>query len=120
MKAESVMTATTEAFAQLIRIAGKTPAAQINILDEAPGMQTRFHAEAAAAAALAATGAMAADLWVQRGGRAQDVTVSTREAGAALVSFAFQKFADASRAPPARPASAEWCGPVPLQWRAGG
>ena len=100
------MTATTEAFAQLMRIAGKTPAARINILDEAPGMQTRFHAEAAAAAALAATGAMAADLWVQRGGRAQDVTVSTREAGADLVSFAFQKFADASRAPPARPEDA--------------
>lgn len=100
------MAATSEAFAQLMQIAGKMPAARVNILDEAPGMQTRFHAEAAAAAALAATGAMAADLWVQRGGPVQDVTVSSREAGAALVSFAFQKFADASRAPPARPEDA--------------
>lgn len=100
------MTATSEAFAQLMQIAGKTPAARVNILDEAPGMPTRFHAESAAAAALAATGAMAADLWVQRGGQVQDVTVSSREAGAALVSFAFQKFADPSRAPPARPEDA--------------
>ncbi|RYF98747.1 MAG: hypothetical protein EON94_12575, partial [Caulobacteraceae bacterium] len=82
------------------------PAARVNILDEAPGMPTRFRAESAAAAALGATGAMAADLWVQRGGQVQDVTVSSREAGAALVSFAFQKFADASRAPPARPEDA--------------
>ena len=100
------MTATTEAFAQLMQIAGKTPAARIGIREEDPAMQTRFHAESAAAAALAATGAMAADLWVQRGGQIQDVTVSTREAGAALISFAFQKFADASRAPPARPEDA--------------
>jgi crotonobetainyl-CoA:carnitine CoA-transferase CaiB-like acyl-CoA transferase len=100
------MNAATEAFAQLMGIAGKTPDAAVRILEEARGMQTRFQAEAAAAAALAATGAMAADLWVQRGGQKQDVTVSTREAGAALVSFAFQKFADASRAPPARPEDA--------------
>ena len=100
------MTATTEAFAQLMRIAGKTPAARISIREEDPAMPTRFHAESAAAAALAATGAMAVDLWVQRGGQPQDVTVSTREAGAALISFAFQKFADASRAPPTRPEDA--------------
>ena len=100
------MNAATEAFAQLMGIAGKTPDAAVRILEEARGMQTRFQAEAAAAAALAATGAMTADLWVQRGGQKQDVTVSTREAGAALVSFAFQKFADASRAPPARPEDA--------------
>ena len=100
------MNAATEAFAQLMGIAGKTPDAAVRSLEEARGMQTRFQAEAAAAAALAATGAMAADLWVQRGGQKQDVTVSTREAGAALVSFAFQKFADASRAPPARPEDA--------------
>lgn len=100
------MNAATEAFAQLMGIAGKTPDAAVRILEEARGMRTRFQAEAAAAAALAATGAMAADLWVQRGGQKQNVTVSTREAGAALVSFAFQKFADASRAPPARPEDA--------------
>ncbi len=100
------MTTATDAFAQLMRIAGKAPGASIVISEGAPGLQTRFHAEAAAAAALAATGAMAADLWTQRTGQAQKVAVSTREAGAALISFAFQKFADASRAPPTRPEDA--------------
>lgn len=100
------MTAATKAFAQLMAIAGKEPAASVAIIEGAPGLQTRFHAEAAAAAALAATGAMAADLWAQRTGQAQEVLVSTREAGAALISFAFQKFADASRAPPQRPEDA--------------
>ena len=53
------MNAATEAFAQLMGIAGKTPDAAVRILEEARGMQTRFQAEAAAAAALAAMLAMA-------------------------------------------------------------
>lgn len=97
------MTVATDAFAQLMRIAGKAPPTSVTIAEETPGLKTRFHAEAASAAALAATGAMAADLWRQRTGQAQDVAVSTREAGAALISFAFQNFTDASRAPPGLP-----------------
>ena len=97
------MTAATDAFAQLMRIAGKAPSASVAITEEAAGLKSRFHAEAAAAADLAAAGAMAADLWTQRTGQAQDVTVSTREAGAALLSFAFQNFTDAARAPPPLP-----------------
>ncbi len=97
------MTAATDAFAQLMLIAGKAPPASVTITEDAPGLKTRFHAESASAAALAATGAMAADLWRQRTGQAQDVLVSTREAGAALISFAFQNFSDASRAPPGLP-----------------
>ena len=96
------MTAATDAFAQLMRIAGKAPPTSVAITEDTPGLKTRFHAEAAAAAALAATGAMAADLWTQRTGQTQNVTVSTREAGAALLSFAFQNFTDPSRAPPPR------------------
>lgn len=66
-------------------------------------METRFHAEEAAAAVLAATGVIAADLWCDRTGKTQTVTVSTREAGTGLVSFLHQAFEDSARAPPIRP-----------------
>ncbi len=65
-------------------------------------MKTRFFAEEAAAAALAAGGTIAADIWQMRTGRAQSVSVSTREAAAGLVSFLHQKFDDADKAPPMR------------------
>jgi crotonobetainyl-CoA:carnitine CoA-transferase CaiB-like acyl-CoA transferase len=64
-------------------------------------MKTRFFAEEAAAAALAAGGAIAAEIWRLRAGRGQTVRVSTREAAAGLVSFLHQKFDDERRAPPA-------------------
>jgi hypothetical protein len=41
---------------------------------------TRFHAEEAAAAVLAAGETIAADLWAERGGEARTVSVPTREA----------------------------------------
>jgi len=66
---------------------------------QTPAMQTRFAAEEAAAAAIVANATLAADLWQMRTGETQQVRVGTREAGAALVSFLHQKFADESRAP---------------------
>jgi crotonobetainyl-CoA:carnitine CoA-transferase CaiB-like acyl-CoA transferase len=65
-------------------------------------MKTRFFAEEAAAAVLAAGGAIAADIWQLRTGREQSVSVSTREVAAGLVSFLHQKFDDADKAPPMR------------------
>ncbi|UTP37772.1 CoA transferase [Phenylobacterium sp. LH3H17] len=97
------MTVAEQAFEQLMRLAGRERPDFVTF-DEGPaGMKTRFHAEAAAAAALAAGGTLAADLWKLRSGQDQEVRVSTREAGAALVSFALQTFQDPSRAPPSRP-----------------
>lgn len=97
------MDASRQALDSLMALAGRPTPAFVAVHRDRPGMKTRFHAEEAAAAALAATGVMAAELWSLRGGSAQSVEVSTREAGAALVSFAYQTFSDPDRAPPARP-----------------
>lgn len=91
------------AFRQLMILAGRQRPDFVRIEEGPAAMKTRFHAEAAAAAALAAVGTMAADIWTQRTGQAQEVSVSTREAGASLVSFALQKFSDPALAPPGRP-----------------
>lgn len=91
------------AFEHLMRLAGRPRPDFVRIEDEPAAMPTRFHAEAGAAAALASVGALAADLWTLRSGQSQQVTVSPREAGAALTSFALQVFEDPSRAPPQRP-----------------
>lgn len=91
------------AFEHLMRLAGRSRPDFVRIEDEPAAMPTRFHAEAGAAAALASVGALAADLWTLRSGQAQQVTVSPREAGSALISFALQVFEDPSRAPPQRP-----------------
>ncbi|MBA4011732.1 MAG: hypothetical protein C0481_07685 [Phenylobacterium sp.] len=97
------MSAANEAFEHLMRLAGRPVPDFVRIQDEPSAMPTRFHAEAGAAAALAAVGTLAADLWTLRSGQTQQVTVSPREAGAALISFALQVFEDPSRAPPQRP-----------------
>lgn len=94
------------AFEQLMRLAGRPRPDFVRIDDEPPAMATRFQAEAGAAAALAAVGALAAELWTLRTGQTQQVSVSPREAGAALVSFALQVFEDPDRAPPQRPEDA--------------
>lgn len=70
-----------------------------SITSRAPALDTPFHGEAAAAAALAAGAAEAAGLWRARAGQNQTVDVDTREAAASLVSFLFQRFDDAARAP---------------------
>src|SRR5258708_681066 len=90
------------AFRQLMLLAGREPPRTVSIEAGALAMKTRLFAEEAAAAALAAGGAIAADIWSLRSGRQQNVHVSTREAGAGLVSFLHQKFDDESRAPPMR------------------
>jgi crotonobetainyl-CoA:carnitine CoA-transferase CaiB-like acyl-CoA transferase len=91
------------ALAQLMRIAGRAVPDFVRIESETPALKTRFHADEAAAAAIAAGACVAADIWTLRsGGQTQRVSVSTREAAAALVSFLHQTFEDASKAPDPR------------------
>ena len=97
------MTTADDAFEQLMRLAGRPRPDFVRIEDEPAAMATRFQTEAGSAAALAAVGAMAADLWTLRTGQTQQVSVSPREAGASLISFALQVFEDPDRAPPSRP-----------------
>ncbi|MEJ1969720.1 MAG: CoA transferase [Rhizomicrobium sp.] len=81
---------------------GRSPPDFATIESGTPALKTRFFAEDAAAAAIAAGGAVAADIWTLRGGARQEVRVGTREAAASLVSFRHQAFADASKAPDMR------------------
>jgi crotonobetainyl-CoA:carnitine CoA-transferase CaiB-like acyl-CoA transferase len=87
------------AFARLMTIFGCVAPASVHIEDGPPALATRFAADEAAAAALAAGAAVAAEIWTLRSGERQEVRVSTREAAAGLVSFLHQKFEDASKAP---------------------
>jgi crotonobetainyl-CoA:carnitine CoA-transferase CaiB-like acyl-CoA transferase len=88
------------ALAQLFRLAGREQPDFVRIETGEPALPTRFAADEAAAAALAAGGAVAADLWRLRTGERQQVTVSTREAAVSLGGYNHQQFDDASRAPP--------------------
>jgi crotonobetainyl-CoA:carnitine CoA-transferase CaiB-like acyl-CoA transferase len=89
-----------QALEQLLRLAGREPADFVEIEAGPPALDTRFAADEAAAAALAAGAVVAADLWRLRSDQAQKVQVSTREAAAGLTSFLHQQFADPDRAPP--------------------
>jgi crotonobetainyl-CoA:carnitine CoA-transferase CaiB-like acyl-CoA transferase len=76
-----------DALRSLLPIAGwpKEKLRQVDISDGAdPVLPTPFRIGAAGAAALAATGLAAADLWELRGGRRQDVSVDLRQAVASL------------------------------------
>ncbi|HZZ35012.1 MAG TPA: CoA transferase, partial [Caulobacteraceae bacterium] len=95
------MSAVETAFTELLRICGRTRPSWVAFLEGPPALATRFNADEAAAAALAAGATLAADLWMLRTGQTQDVEVSTREAAASLTSFAYQRFGDPSKAPPA-------------------
>ena len=86
----------------LLDIGGREWPDFVTIEGGAPALKTRFYAEEAASAALAAGGVIAADLWTQCTNEHQTVNVSTREAATGLVSFLHQKFADADKAPPMR------------------
>ena len=101
------MPAAGEAFSQLMRLAAREQPDFVTFEDGPPALATRFYAEEAAAAALAAGATVAADLWTLRSGDRQTVTVGTREAGAGLGGYNFQRFEDASRAPPARGTGAD-------------
>lgn len=83
----------------LLRLAGRPAPDFVSLQTGAPALATRFFAEEAAAAALAATGVMAAELWTQRSGQRQAVRVDTREAAASLTSFLLSSFADPALAP---------------------
>lgn len=90
------------AFAQLVRLAGREMPDFVRIESEAPALKTRFYADEAAAAAIAAGAMAAADIWTLRSGEKQTVTVNTREAAASLVGFLHQKFDDQSKKPDMR------------------
>jgi len=90
---------TRRALHDLMALAGRPLPDFVRFVEGPAAMATRFYAEEAAAAALAATGVLAADLWRERSGQAQAVTVIVREAAAALTSFLHNVFADAAQAP---------------------
>ena len=94
------MSAVETAFAGLMRLYGREPSDFVAFDEGPPALATRFKADEAAAASLAAGAAVAADLWTLRTGETQGVRVSTREAAASLTSFQYQRFADPERAPP--------------------
>lgn len=93
------MSVSYAALEELMSLAGRGRPDFVTIVEEAPALKTRFYADEAAAAAIAAGAAMAAELWTLRSGQQQDVRVSTRQAGASLVSFLHQQFEDESKAP---------------------
>jgi crotonobetainyl-CoA:carnitine CoA-transferase CaiB-like acyl-CoA transferase len=90
---------TGRALTQLLDIAARPSASDVTFVAGAPALKTRFCADEAAAAAIAAGAAVAADLWEMRGGKRQSIVVDIREAAAALVGFQHQKFSDETRAP---------------------
>jgi crotonobetainyl-CoA:carnitine CoA-transferase CaiB-like acyl-CoA transferase len=96
------MSLTQTAFGQLMRLYGpETP--DFVRFDEGPHvLATRFAADEAVSAVLAAGGTVAADLWKLRTGEAQNVEVSTREAAASLTSYTFLRFEDSAQAVPPR------------------
>jgi crotonobetainyl-CoA:carnitine CoA-transferase CaiB-like acyl-CoA transferase len=96
------LTVAEKAFGQLMMLAARDRPDFVQIETETPALKTRFYADEAAAASIAAGAAIAADIWSMRRGERQNVTVNTREAGASLVSLLHQKFDDPTRAPPMR------------------
>jgi len=89
MTEEASMSLTQEAFGQLMRIYGRAQPDFVRF-DEGPHvLATRFAADEAVSAVLAAGGTVAADLWEQRTGETQSVEVATREAAASLTSYTF-------------------------------
>jgi crotonobetainyl-CoA:carnitine CoA-transferase CaiB-like acyl-CoA transferase len=93
------LTAPWRAFDELMELAGSARPSDLAIEEGATALETRFFAEEACAAVLAACGTTAADIWVARGGKPQAVGVATREAAASLTSFLHNRFEDAARMP---------------------
>ena len=96
------MSLTETAYGQLMRLYGRERPDFVRFDDGPAALATRFAADEAVAAALAAGATVAADLWALRTGERQQVEVSTREAAASLTSFHFIQFDDPARQPPAR------------------
>ena len=78
---------------ELIALAGlpQPAAGQVRIEGNDPVLPTRYRIGAAGAAALAATGLAADDLWTLRGGRRQQVSVEVRAAVASLRSARYMR-----------------------------
>ena len=96
------MSLTQTAFTQLMRLYGRAPPDFVSFDEGAPALATRFAADEAVSAALAAGATAAADLWELRTGETQRVAVSTREAAASLNSYSFVHIEDPDQAPPLR------------------
>jgi crotonobetainyl-CoA:carnitine CoA-transferase CaiB-like acyl-CoA transferase len=79
------------ALRELIALAGLAPgvARSVTIAGSDPVLRTPYRVGTAGAAALAATGIAAAELWQLRGGRAQEVTVDLRAAALSLRATAY-------------------------------
>ena len=93
------MSVADDALTQLILLAGRERPDFLTIKAQAPALKTRFFADEASAAAIAAGATVAADIWTLRSGERQTVSVSSRQAGAGLVGFLHQKFDDPAKAP---------------------
>jgi len=78
--------------------------ARVEIVGADPVLATRFRVGEAAAAALAACGLEAAEIWRLRGGRSQRVRVDVVGAAASLVGFAFQRAENPAAIPAFDPA----------------
>ena len=96
------MSLTEDAFAQLMRLYGRERPNFLRFEEGPPALATRFAADEAVSAVVAAGATVAADLWTLRCGQTQEVEVSTREAAASLNSYSFVKIEDPARAPPLR------------------
>jgi crotonobetainyl-CoA:carnitine CoA-transferase CaiB-like acyl-CoA transferase len=84
------------AFEELLALSGlpRPDNDRLKILGDDPVLPTRFRIGAAGAAALAATGAAAAQLWTLRGGTQQKIAVDVRAATASLRSSRYMRIDD--------------------------
>jgi len=99
LETEEIMTLSNEALRSILPIAGWSDrqAAEVVFAGGAdPVLPTPFRIGAAGAAALAATGLAATELWETRTGRRQQVTVDLRQATASLRSGRYLKLAGAA------------------------
>ncbi|NJN50658.1 MAG: hypothetical protein HC809_01550 [Gammaproteobacteria bacterium] len=94
------MTSSPQALAQLQHAAGTT--GDCHFTASTPTLASRFCAVEAASAALGAGALVAAEIIAQRGCPRPAVQIDTRQAEASLLSFALQRFEDASKSPAAR------------------
>ena len=96
------MSLTQTAFAQLMGVYGREHPDFVSFNEGSIALATRFAADEAVSAALAAGATAAADLWTLRTGETQRIEVSTREAAASLTSYAFVRIEDPNETPPGR------------------
>jgi len=96
------MSLTEEAFGQLMRLYGRARPDFVRFDEGDLVLPTRFAADEAVSAAVAAGATVAADLWTLRTGERQRVEVSTREAAASLNSYSYVRIEDPARAIPPR------------------